>query len=236
MLRLAIVEDDPMFRDQLQAFVERFEKDTGNRCSVSAFSDGAEIIQDYTPEFDIILMDIQMQQTDGMTAARAIRETDSDTVIVFITNSPQFAIEGYSVDALSYLLKPLSYYAFTQCLLRAAKKLRRKEKTYLFVNGQNGRQRIDSSELLYAEVHGHQMIWHTQSGDIVTPGAMKDAEESLAGLPFFRCSKCDLVNLAHVDSIRDGDAMVGTYRVQVSRAKKKPFMEALNRYLNEVQA
>lgn len=236
MTRFAIVEDDASFRQQLGSFLERFCTENGLKYDVTVFSDGGEIACGYQPVYDIILMDIQMQEVDGMTAAHRIRALDNDVLIIFITNMTQFAIEGYAVDALDYLLKPLTYYAFSQCMHRALTRLKKREKKSLFVVTREGGRRVDSDEIYYIEVHGHSLVYHLASGDVEAGGAMKDVEEALGTLPFFRCNKCDLVNLAKVDGVQDGDAVVNGQIVQVSRAKKKPFLEALNRYINEVRA
>ena len=80
---------------------------------------GDEIALGYKAVYDIILMDIEMKFMDGMMAAEEIRKVDTEVIIIFITNSPQYAIKGYAVDALDYVLKPVSYYAFSQRLGRA---------------------------------------------------------------------------------------------------------------------
>ncbi len=72
------------------------------------------------PRFDIIFLDVEMENLDGFTTARIIRETDPQVMLIFVTNMGQFAIKGYEVDALSYLLKPVPYFAFSQELKRCS--------------------------------------------------------------------------------------------------------------------
>ena len=84
-------------------------------------------------------------------------------------------------------------------------------------------------------VDDHSLVWHTLRENIRASGTIRDAEESLAGTTFFRCNKGYLVNLAHVDSIAEDDAVVRGERLQVSRSRKRAFLDALNRYINEAE-
>ena len=236
MIRFAIAEDEPLFQQQLKEYLTQYGAESGQELSIAVYGDGAALLEAYRGQFDILLMDIQMKEMDGMTTAKRIRAIDEEAVIVFITNMPQYAIEGYSVGALDYVLKPVTYYAFSQCMERAIKRIRRKDKTYLFINDPQGGRKIDAGELLHVEIHSHSLIYHTKGGDIQSTGSMKEVEDSLAGLPFYRCNKGDLINLAHVDGVKDGDAVIDGKIVPVSRAKKKAFLDALNRYINEVRA
>ena len=97
MIRIALVEDDPACREQLRGYLDRYGKESGEKLSVTTFADGDEIALHYTADYDIILMDIEMKFMDGMTAAELIREKDDSVVIIFITNSPQYAIKGLSL-------------------------------------------------------------------------------------------------------------------------------------------
>ena len=234
MIRIAIVEDDAGYRRQLQEYLERYQKESGEKFSVKTFTDGDEIAIGYRAEFDIILMDIQMNYMDGMTAAEEIRRLDTEVVIIFITNSQQYAIKGYAVDALDYVLKPISYYSFSQRVDRAISRIQRRSKKYLYISGKNGARKLDCSRILFVEVQGHDLCYHTLDGDISAVGTMKEVEESLDKKVFFRCNKCYLVNLEQVDRLQGDTAMVGGTPVQISRARKKAFMDALNDYINEV--
>lgn len=105
MIRIAIVEDDTGYRSQLGKYIDQYQSDFSETVSVSEFSDGLEIVEKYKSEYDIILMDIQMKHMDGMQAAMRIRDIDKNVIIIFITNSAQFAVQGYKVEALDYVLK-----------------------------------------------------------------------------------------------------------------------------------
>lgn len=189
---------------------------------------------DYSAEFDIILMDVEMTFMDGMTTAERIREKDNEVVIIFITNMPQYAIQGYKVDALDYVLKPISYFAFSQRIDRALTRVKKKEATYITVAQKGGKKKLNVDKICYVEVRDHDLIYHSTKGDIVTKSSMKEAEDTLGGTKFFRCNRCYLVNLEYVEDFRGNDVTVASDVIQVSRARKKAFMDALNDYMNEV--
>ena len=107
MTRIAIVEDEAAVREQLAGYVQRYTRQYGTPFEVTEFADGMEILEDYRPQFDIIFLDVEMKHLDGMETARRIRERDGGVLIVFITNMAQYAIRGYAVGALDYVLKPV---------------------------------------------------------------------------------------------------------------------------------
>ena len=92
MIRIALVEDEESYVATLREFLARYERERGERLQITVFSDGDEIALGYRSEYDVILMDIEMRFMDGMTAAEEIRRVDPEVIIIFITNSPQYAI------------------------------------------------------------------------------------------------------------------------------------------------
>ena len=234
MLRIAVVEDDKTYAAQLKEYLVRYGTEKNQKISVALFPDGEDIVTDYSAEFDIILMDVEMTFMDGMTTAERIREKDNEVVIIFITNMPQYAIQGYKVDALDYVLKPISYFAFSQRIDRALTRVKKKEATYITVAQKGGKKKLNVDKICYVEVRDHDLIYHSTKGDIVTKSSMKEAEATLGGTKFFRCNRCYLVNLEYVEDFRGNDVTVASDVIQVSRARKKAFMDALNDYMNEV--
>jgi DNA-binding LytR/AlgR family response regulator len=234
MIKIAIVEDEASYAKQLQDFLEQYEKEHEESFQVTVYSDGDEIVHKYKAQFDIILMDIEMKFMDGMSAAEEIRKVDSEVVIIFITNMAQYAIRGYAVDALDYVLKPVSYFAFSQRLSRAIIRMKKRETKMIAINIRGGTVRLDAANIYYIESQGHNLIFYTTTGDYEAVGTMREAEEKLTDLNFFRGNKGYLINLSHVDGIQEGCAIVKGNQLLLSRARKKIFMEALTRYWGEV--
>lgn len=234
MIRIAIVEDNKTCRQELTAYIRKFEQESGEAIQLTCFEDGEDIVTNYQAVYDIILMDIEMRFMDGMTASERIRELDEEVAIIFITNMPQYAIRGYAVNALDYVLKPVSYFAFSQRLDRAVSRLRKKEKHYLVIRLKGGYKRIATEDIYYIESQGHSLIVHAKDGTHETSGTMKEMGEKLEPFHFCQCNKGYLVNLEHVDSIQNGCVMVGGDALAVSRPRKKIFQETLAAYMNEV--
>ena len=231
MIRIAMVEDEAAVREQLQGYIQRYTRQYGTEFAVTEFSDGVEILDAYRPVYDIVLLDVEMKHLDGMETARRIRELDRDVVLLFITNMAQYAIKGYAVGALDYVLKPVPYFAFSQQLQKAEEKLRRRARHYLAVPVESGLRRLDTAQIYYMESEGHRVHFYTEEGEFSAPGALKTFEEKLADLPFARCNSGYLVNLAQVKSVQQGLAQVGPYELQVSRPKRKSFLAALADYI-----
>ncbi len=231
MIRIAVVEDDEGYRSELKKYLEQFARESGEEISIRTFDDGDGIAEAYHADYDIIFMDILMRFMNGMQAAREIRKKDEEVIIIFITNSAQYAISGYEVNALDYVLKPINYYAFSKTLERALGRIRRRENRCIVISGKSSAHRVDVSAIRYVEINGHSLTYHTRDGDFCAVGTMKEAEEELPSDSFFRCNKCFLVNLRFVDAVEGDDAIVAGVPVQISRSKKKALMEALNGYL-----
>ena len=234
MLRLAIVDDDAAYRSEIRKMLTDYEKEFGESFQITEYTDGDELVENYKSDFEIILLDVEMEFMDGMSAAEEIRKVDPDVILVFITNMPQYAIKGYRVDALDYILKPISYYAFSQTIKRAIGRRGKSDKTYLVLGIKGGKQKVAVDEIRYIEVINHDLFVHTISGVIETKGSMREMTEQLGDGNFFQCNKGYLVNLAYVDGLSGYDVKVGDDVLLVSRAKKKPFVDALNDYMRQM--
>lgn len=231
MIHLAVVEDDKVYQEQLYQFLDRFKNETQNNIVVSFFGDGEDITEEYKSEYDIILMDIQMRFMDGMTAARQIRKLDEKVIIIFITSMTNYAIQGYEVGALDYILKPLSYPVFSQKLSRAITQLKTKKEHFVLISFAGGARRIEVSDIYYIESLSHTMVYHTADGTWEARGRLDDLETDLKEYGFYRSNRGYLVNLYHVSGVADGCCVVHGEKLSISRRKKIEFIEEMARIL-----
>ena len=112
MIRIGIVDDEKQERDQLKQALARFGAENGTELNVQEFDCAAVYLAAQDRDFDILFLDIDMPQMSGMELAEKIRETDQDVILIFCTNLQQFALNGYSVGAPGFIVKPIQWYSF----------------------------------------------------------------------------------------------------------------------------
>ena len=234
MINVAIVDDDVRSVDRIKEYLAQYESESGKFFNITSYSDGDHIVCQYDHQFDIIFMDVEMKFMDGMSAAEEIRKIDSEVVIIFITNMAQYAIRGYAVQALDYLLKPVSYFAFAQCLNKALARRDNRGTRSVVLNIKGGTARVDLKDIYFIETQGHNVICHVVNGEYRLLSTMREVEDQLADFHFFRINKSYLINLAHAENFQGDEVKLGKYSLPVSRMRKKDFLKALTSYWEEV--
>lgn len=232
MIRIAVVEDEAQYQKMLCSYVERFAREHTVELQTEIFADGMDLVEDYQGGYDIILMDIKMKHMDGMTAAHSIRRVDSAVVIIFITTMAQYALDGYEVDALDFVLKPVEYGRFEPKLQKAIGVVEKQaKKKYIMLQHEGRREKVSTDDILYLEVKNHNIYYMTEHRTYVMRASMAEAEKELAPYHFSRCNQAYLVNLKHVISVDKDDVQVEGYRLPFSRSRKKQFLQDLSRYI-----
>ncbi len=159
-MKIAVVEDEKSERERLLAYLERFQKEEPSiSLETVAYQDPQEFLAAYDGSFDLLFLDIYMPHMSGMELARQIRKSDPDVLIVFITNLQQYAIEGYSVDAMDFAVKPLKYGRLASILKKAAKRVESAGRK-IFLGGAGNLRGVLLSDLLYVEVMQHTLLYH----------------------------------------------------------------------------
>ncbi len=232
-MKVAIVDDTELYRKNLSEFLQSCSKENNLNIEIDCYKDGIDIINKKNIVYDVIYFDIKMNFVDGMEAAREIRKRDSSVIIVFCTSYVGYAVEGYSVEATDFLIKPVSEFAFFEHFKKILPKLKNKEEEYLILKTKLGMRKIKHSNILYLESDGHYVNIICKNEQVAFLSTLKKLEKELVTNNFFRCNSCYIVNLAYVNLVVDNCVTVGAYELQISRSRRKGFMEALTNYVGD---
>lgn len=233
MIHIVIAEDESRQVELLKGYLDRLQAEWEEPFKVTVFENGMDLLDAYSPNFDIILLDIMMPHLDGMKTARRIRERDQDVVLIFITNMANYAIHGYEVNALDFIVKPVEYFPFSWKMKRALETVKARQDRYLFLPVNGEKRKIAAKDISYIEVYNHNLSAHTRQGIIEFYGTLSAMEKELRECYFVRCHAGYLVNLNHVDSYREDFCVVGGDEIPISRPKKKAFLKALAEYIGK---
>lgn len=231
LINIAIVEDENSAAALLKSYLDRFAAEAGGEVEFNTlfFPDGLSFLAYEKTRFNIVFMDIDMPCLDGMKTAEKLRSADSSVVIIFVTNLMHYAVKGYEVGALDFLVKPVSYENFSLKLRRAVEQIKVTNADRIALKSDGVVRVVRRQDIKYAEIVSHDVVYHTSFGDIHAYGSLNNAEK-LLGAGFVRCNSCYIVNLAFVDSVDGFTVIVDGVPLSVSRLKKKDFMKALADY------
>ena len=228
---VAIIDDTPQDAQRLETYLQRYSEEAGGEYQIVRYEDGAEFLECRDKNFDLIIMDIDMPGVNGLDAARRLRERGDETVLMFVTNMPEYALAGYEVEAVDYVLKPVSYQDFILKLRKARRYIQRDRDVQIALRTLNGIIPLNVSEILYVESSLHYLTYHLMDREIRVRGSMGETERLLPAQQFARCNSGYLVNLRHVEAIEREDVLVGGRRLKISRGKRLDFMDRFTRYL-----
>lgn len=207
MVKIAICEDDIFYMKKAKQLVEDFFKERELRFSLITFQSGIELTKNFRENYDIIFLDISMEEMDGLEAAMWLRENGSKACIIFLTGYPEYSLEGYKVDAHRYLLKNAENIkeALYECLSSALEKMQKAEKK-IDLDVQGGILSIAPSKIVYAESKVHRVTIHVleNSGDIqeyYMYDRLDHVQEQLAHLGFMRIHQSYLINREYLKTV-----------------------------------
>ncbi len=232
MIKIGILEDEAGPMRQIKDCLMRYQKEHPDfQYALECYDRALMLLEQYQPDFDLLFLDIQVPDMLGMEAAHRIREMDEHVMIVFVTNLTQYAIEGYSVNAFDYVLKPLVYGSFAAKMDRALRIISyNKPGKTLVLRTREGIQRITSDTVMYIEISNHDLLFHLGKETLRQWGSLSKLEKELEGEHFFRCNSCYLVNLKYVRTVRDGQVQVGQDWLTISKPRRHAFLNALAQY------
>ena len=231
MFSVAIVEDDKLAADLLAGYIDAYAASSKEEFSVTVYANAIDFLSNYKAGYDIVFMDIDMPHLDGLSASRKLRQLDTSTVLIFVTNMAQYAIKGYEVQAMDYMLKPIKYYDFLLKLQRAVNFTRASDNQSVAIVKGGGYVRVYVRDISYIEVMGHKVLYHVGKEEVEEYSALAKVEEKMKPFGFLRPNNYCLVNPKHITLVHGMSVNVGGTELPISHPKKKAFMHALGEWL-----
>lgn len=231
MYHFLIIEDEPEAAAHLRTLIERYAALHDLSLDIQWMKSAFEFINNKR-SFDLVFMDIELPGINGMEASGMLRTYDDTTLIIFVTNLAQYAVKGYEVGALDFVVKPVSYSDLSMRLDRAMRILRRNSGKSLYVPTKYGMHAFPLRDLMYVEVRGHNLSYHLSNEDPVEiRGTLSGIEADLALAQFVRISNSCIINASHIRSVDGADVHMSNGDVLVmSRTRRKAALEALANY------
>jgi len=231
-IKVAIVEDQEEASNSLMDCLNAFSKENGIVFETRLFKEGFSFL-DHDKDYDLIFMDVEMPGMNGIQVAEKLRNEDSDVALIFVTNMAQYAIQGYSVDAIDYVLKPIKYSRFSALMKKTLRIIDKNQENEIILKTGGGMKKLLLSSIYYIEISDHLLIYHTKDGDIDVWGTISGAEASLPAESFCRCSHSVIVSLKYVSSVVKDTIYLNNdnIKIAISHSKKKEFMSRYNRFV-----
>lgn len=234
MIKFAICDDESFMVEEISKYISKYmaEQETATY-QIQHYSSG-QLLLESECDFDIIFLDIQMEQPDGMTTSRILRQHKNQSLLIFITVLKEFVFDSFEVQAYDYLLKPINYVRLKRTLDRAILTLKQRSFQRIVIQQGTSYEVIPLSEIVYCEVQGRKIYIHKENGKVTDHYDKLHHFEQHMDDRFFKCHRSYLVNLDYVRGIRGGQVLLSQgMEIPVSRLRERELTEALLRYMKE---
>lgn len=239
-MKCVIVDDEALARRLLADYVSKVpELELVGACD-SAIAAKSLVQQQ---EVDLLLLDIQMPDLTGIELLKIL---PSPPITIFTTAYAEYALEGYNLAVIDYLLKPISFERFFQAVTRAQEFLRYRstsvpeknaavapnsvvDQDYFFVKSDYKIVKINFAKVIFVEGMREYVRIHTESQKVMTLLSMQKMEEMLPSAMFVRIHRSHIVNLSKIDEIQGNTVYLGTRELPVSKGYKEQFLKQINR-------
>lgn len=234
MIKFAICDDEPfMIKELSQSIVNYMEKRQTTAYQIEHYASG-QLLLDSDCDFDIIFLDIQMEQPDGLKTAKILRQQKNQSLLIFVTVLKECVFDSFEVQAYDYLIKPIDSERLHRTLDRAMTTLRQQTSKRIIVQRGSSSEVIPLSEIMYCEVQGRKVYIHKKDGKTTDYYDKFTHFEQHVDSRFFKCHRSYLVNLDYVRSIRTGQVILSQdVAIPVSRLRERELTDALLRYMKE---
>ena len=231
-MRIGVCDDDEVFRAEVSCYIKPYQ-DNNKQITVCEFASGEDLVSAYANnrQFDILFLDILMNDLSGVQTAEIIRKTDKNVIIIFITNYSGYVPETFRVGAFQFLMKPVRQGDFAKEFERATELhrinhykylVKQKDKTYI----------LEISKINYIESSGRHILVVTENNELDCVGKISDEEKKLAGYNFVKCHQGYLVNAGYIKLIESNKVHLTTGKeIPLSRHFRTRVKTAFGNYI-----
>lgn len=236
VLHIAICDDEQSFVGRLKGLLDQYAAESGEEIKVSIYYDGCDLIERYDTTIDLIFLDIQMRQMNGLKAAENIRKKDAKVGIIFLTTLTQYGLEGYKYQATNYIIKPIKYVRLKAEMDKWLERHRQDDSPSIVIANDSGRYKVFLNTLRFVETFNRNLLLHTDQENIISYKSMKEMEQMLCERDdFVRCHTSYIVNLFFVKGVKKLELELITGEiVPISQPKRKIVMEKLAEYWGDL--
>lgn len=227
MISIAVCDDEILVCDQIARKIRGLLEERQIPCLIRQFNSGKELLET-AEQFDIVFLDIIMEELDGMKTAELFRQKSFEGILIFLSSSGSYVFDAYEVEAFWYLVKPVSQEKLRNVLNRAVQKIRQVSKDFIIVTQQRQKKKLFLSDIYYFEIRGRMIYAHQSEEVLEFYEQIGLLEQQLLGKGFFRCHKSYLVNLNYVKSYDRQEAVLDNgERIIIARRRYEAFCQEM---------
>ncbi len=228
MLSIAVCDDEVIECCSMARKIKDILEEMKIPCIIRQFQSGGELLK-AMESFDIIFLDIIMQELDGMKTAQIFRKKAFDKILIFVSSSREYVFEAYDVEAFQYLLKPVDDRKLKRVLQKAILKTEKHSQEFIIVSRERQKKKLFLDDIYYFEIKGRVVDVHGTEGIFTYYEQIGELENKLRDKGFFRCHKSYLINLKYVDGYNRQEVVLenGEKIVIAKRRYDKFVMELL---------
>ncbi len=233
MLSIAVCDDEVIECCNMEKRIKRVMEEMKIPCIIRQFRSGGELLQTLE-SFDIVFLDIIMQEMDGMKTAQLFRRKAFDKILIFVSSSREYVFEAYDVEAFQYLLKPVEDRKLKNVLQKAVLKTERRSQEFIIVSRERQKKKLFLDDIYYFEIQGRIVDAHGPEGIFTYYEQIGELENKLRDKGFFRCHKSYLINLKYVDGYNRQEVILENgERIVIAKRRYEEFCQEVLKAMRE---
>ncbi len=233
MFSIAVCDDEVIECCNMAKRIKEIMAEMKIPCIIRQFRSGGELLR-ALESFDIVFLDIIMQDLDGMKTAQIFREKAPDKILIFVSSSREYVFEAYDVEAFQYLVKPVGDRKLKSVLQRAVLKTKSRSQEFIIVSRERQKKKLFLDDIYYFEIKGRMVYAHVAEGIFTYYEQIGELEDKLQDYGFFRCHKSYLINLKYVDGYNRQEAILENgEKIVIAKRRYEKFAQEMLKVMRE---